>query len=184
MVIIQRYKSKFISELFQFLFVNGTDEPQAYEESLRDKFESLAKEYDSMINRICFGFSRSAEELKDYRQDVLLNIWQSLPRFRGESTVKTWIYRIAVNTCVSTMRKEVKTHESDLPDVIDESNERKMQIMELHDLISQLPQVDKAIILLWLEEFSYEEIAGIIGTGRNTVATRIKRAKDKLMQIR
>lgn len=148
-------------------------------------FQTIVEKYDNLIRRICFGFSTSTEEMKDFHQDVMLNIWQALPKFRGDSSLKTWIYRIALNTCVSTVRSERKKKSvNNLPDVLDENEERKKMIMELHDMISYLGPVDKSIILLWLEEFSYEEISLIIGLPRNTIATRIRRAKEKLKDLK
>ncbi|MCH5318190.1 MAG: sigma-70 family RNA polymerase sigma factor [Paramuribaculum sp.] len=149
-----------------------------------EEFLSIVKHYDGLISRICFGFARSRLEMEDYRQDVFLNIWQALPRFRGESSLKTWLYRIALNTCVSTIRKAPRPYDSTLPEIIDEDQQRRIQLMELHDMISLLPPTDKAILLLWLEETSYEDIAEITGLPRNTVATRLKRAKEKLMKLR
>lgn len=165
-----------------YMLVGENAEEGAVEER-KERFAEIVGENEGMIRRICFGYSRTKEEMEDLFQDVLLNIWQSLPKFRGESSVKTWIYRVSLNTCVSTIRKKPKTACSNLPDVIDESEERRRRLMELHDMISLLPTVDKAIVLLWLDETSYEDIALITGLTRNTVATRLRRAKEKLKNL-
>lgn len=151
-------------------------------ESLESQFNEIIRTYSDMITRICFGYSSSTEELEDLRQDTLINIWQGLDRFKGESSIKTWIYRITLNTCVSTIRKRKPDSLplTDIYQIIDEDEEKRTLIRELHETISKLPPVDKAIIMLWLDEFSYEEIAAMTGMPRNTIATRIKRAKEKM----
>ncbi|MDE6074003.1 MAG: sigma-70 family RNA polymerase sigma factor [Muribaculaceae bacterium] len=149
-------------------------------------FHEIVARYDDMIVKICFGYALTRAELDDLHQDALINIWQSLPRFRGDSSVKTWIYRVTLNTCVSTVRRRRESPESDrleLYNVIDDSDDRRRMVAEMHDCISLLTPVDKAIVLAWLDEFSYDEIAGMVGMPRNTVATRLRRAKEKLKNM-
>lgn len=149
-------------------------------------FHEIVARYDDMIVKICFGYALTKAELDDLHQDALINIWQSLPRFRGDSSVKTWIYRVTLNTCVSTVRRRRESPESDrleLYNVIDDSDDRRRMVAEMHDCISLLTPVDKAIVLAWLDEFSYDEIAGMVGMPRNTVATRLRRAKEKLKNM-
>ena len=149
-------------------------------------FHEIVARYDDMIVKICFGYALTRAELDDLHQDALINIWQSLPRFRGDSSVKTWIYRVTLNTCVSTVRRRRELPESDrleLYNVIDDSDDRRRMVAEMHDCISLLTPVDKAIVLAWLDEFSYDEIAGMVGMPRNTVATRLRRAKEKLKNM-
>lgn len=151
---------------------------------LETRFNEIVRRHDRLITRLCFGYARSSDELEDLRQDTLINIWQSLPKFRGEAAESTWIYRITLNTCVSVLRKRMpETTSLDsgiLYDVIDEDDERKEQLAALHESISHLGGVDKALILMWLDGFTYEQMAEMAGLTRNTVATRLKRAKDKL----
>lgn len=155
--------------------------------SLRYSFTQTVKIHDSMIRRICFGYAQTTEDLEDLYQDVLVNLWQSLPRFRGESSMKTWIYRIALNTCVSNLRSRTNTFKgipvTDIVDIEDETEQQRTQIIELHECISTLSSIDKAIMMLWLDEYSYEEIALMVGMKRNNVATRLHRAKEKLKNI-
>lgn len=139
-----------------------------------------------MIVKICFGYAGTKAELDDLHQDALINIWQSLVRFRGDSSVKTWVYRVTLNTCVSTVRRRRESPESDrleLYNVIDDSEERRRMVAEMHECIALLSPVDKAIVLAWLDEFSYDEIAEMVGMPRNTVATRLRRAKEKLKNM-
>lgn len=156
--------------------------------SMESRFNEVFRMYDNLIVKLCFGYARTMEELEDLHQDTLINIWEGLHRYEGKSSLKTWIYRVTLNTCVSTLRKrhkEISTAGSaELYDVIDDSIERKMMLRELHEIISCLSPVDKAIVLLWLDEFSYDEISEMMGMPRNSVGTRLKRAKEKLKNIK
>lgn len=148
------------------------------------RFRQLHAGYDDMISRICYGYARSNEEFEDLRQDAYVNIWQGLDGFRGDSGLKTWIYRVTLNTCVSSLRKRMRdgvtVDLAEIADTADEDPARMTMIVELHEAISSLSDIDKAIILMWLDEAGYEEIAQVLGMGRNTIASRIRRIKEKL----
>lgn len=156
--------------------------------ALEERFNEMVRVHDAMILRICFGYARTTDELDDLHQDALVNIWQGLPGFRSDSSEKTWIYRVTLNTCVATIRSRSKRPApaslSEVCELIDESAEERMQIAELHERINRLSPLDKAIVLLRLEDFSYEEIAAETGLPRNTVATRLRRAKEKIKNVR
>ena len=147
-------------------------------------FDSILAEYDNLISRICLGYARTKEDFEDLRQDVYANIWTGISSFRGEAKIKTWLYRVTLNTCVSTIRRRTKTVQKirfdEFADIIDEDSERNMLLAELYETISTLPHLDKAIVLMWLDEISYDDIAEVIGMNRNTIAVRLHRAKDKL----
>lgn len=165
--------------------MTGRDTARA---SLERRFADIMRDYDSMVMRICFGYSRTAAEFADLHQDALINIWQGLPGFKGDSSLKTWIYRVTLNTCVSTVRSErrrvTQTALDDFYNLVDEDADRRRLVSEMHDCISKLTPVDKAIMLLWLDDFSYDEIAATVGLGRNTVASRLRRAKEKLKNLK
>ena len=154
---------------------------------MRGAFTEAVRTHDAMIKRICLGYAQTAEDLDDIYQDVLVNIWQGLPRYRADASMKTWIYRIALNTCVSTLRsRSRKAKEYSLEYVVgiaDSGEDRSGEIRELHECIATLGPVDKAIVMLWLDEYSYDEIAEMTGLKRNSVATRLHRAKEKLKKI-
>lgn len=150
-------------------------------------FRHILTEYDNMISRLCLGYARSGEDFEDLRQDVYTNIWQGLDGFRGEADIKTWIYRVTLNTCVSSVRRRtksgVKISFDDFTDIMDDGAEKAELLAELHDAISELPSVDKAIILMWLDEMNYDDIAEVTGLKRNTLAVRLHRAKEKLKRV-
>lgn len=150
-------------------------------------FTEIIRIHDPMIKRICFGYARSTEELEDLHQDALVCIWQGLPKFRGDSALKTWVYRVTLNSCVSVVRTRKKEFNSDslerIVDVADDSEESHRRICELHECIGTLNPIDKAIVMLWLDEYSYDEIAELVGLKRNNVATRLHRAKEKIKKL-
>lgn len=150
----------------------------------QSRFDSALKEYSALIDRICFGYAKSTADLEDLRQDALLYLWESMPAFKGNCSMKTWVYRITLNSCVSSIRKSRNkislVQLNELYDTVDYDEEEKEVIKDLHEAIGMLNALDKAIILLWLEGEEYEEISKITGVSKSNVAVRIHRAKEKL----
>ena len=111
--------------------------------------------------------------------------WQGYDRFRGDSNVRTWVYRVSLNTCISYKRKKrVRTMPLDLsPDILNDSTPIGRQNMLLHERITRLEPFDRAIILLWLEDMSYEEIAAIVGITVKALAVRLVRIRQKLISL-
>lgn len=152
------------------------------------EFESAIDEFGGIISKICYYFSTSSDEFKDLRQEVLLNIWKGWDRFRKESKVSTWIYRVSFNTSVSFQRKEIRNKNTiSIDQVVDLATEQEADLLNryntMHSLIQKLSYEDRAIILMWLDEKNYEEIAETIGINRNTLAVRLKRIKEKLVKM-
>ncbi|MBP1614187.1 MAG: putative polymerase sigma factor [Bacteroidetes bacterium] len=154
------------------------------------EFVSVIKEYERVIYKVCYLYTTKNATLNDLYQEVTLNLWKAYPKFRHECKISTWIYRIALNTCISFIRKE-----KNVPEIIaltqyeaewmtEEQDELQIMLKELYQLISQLGQLDKSIILLYLEEKSYEEIAEITGLTVTNVATKLSRIKDKLKKMK
>ena len=150
---------------------------------LEREFKELIAIENATISRICFSYSGSIAEFEDLRQDALINIWRGMRGFRGESSSRTWIYRVTINSCLSTIRRQSRhRHESldGLYGLIDGDDSNKEEIEQLHRVINTLDQEDKAIIMMWLDELSYDEIGSAMGLNRNTIATRIRRIKEKI----
>ena len=155
---------------------------------LRNKeFEELIENYGGIITKICYYFSSTAEEFKDLRQESLANIWNGLSKFRGDSGLSTWVYRVCLNSCVTYTRKNKRVAEKisieKIADIPDKNGFDIAEYNEMHRLIGKLDSENKAIILLWLDEMSYEEISTITGLPKNTVAVRLKRIKEKLVKM-
>ncbi len=148
----------------------------------------LIGRYNALITKVCFYFASNSSDFDDLRQDVLLNLWRGLESFRGESSEMTWVYRVCFNTCVSSVRRNSRhTMPSldDVPesDVVAEPERNDEEIRLLHRAISQLSPTDRSIVLMQLDGNSYDEIAEVMGMNRNTVATRLKRSRDRLARI-
>ncbi len=162
--------------------------PAELDASERERqFLELTQRYGSVITRICFSYAGNAADMEDLRQDVLINIWNGLRYFKGDSSPLTWIYRVTLNTCVSMIRKvsrDVKTFSfsdimTDRPD--DEADSGYFERLErLHEMMAMLTPVDKAILTMRLDERSYDEIAEVTGLSVSNVATRLNRIKTKL----
>ncbi len=151
--------------------------------TLEREFKEIITRENATISKICFSYSGSLAEFDDLRQDALINIWRGMQNFRGEASQKTWIYRVTVNSCLSTIRKQIRhRHESleGLYGIIDCDDSDKESIEQMHRIISTLGTQEKAIIMMWLDEMSYDDIAAAMGLNRNTIATRIRRIKEKI----
>ena len=151
-------------------------------------FEQILNEYSGMVDRICYMYSNNSEDQhKDLYQECMLNIWQGLRNFRGDAKLSTWLYRACINTCVTSFRRHSK-HSSTLPldqasTLTADESSRPDDIKELYRLIGMLGDIDKAIIMMWLDENSYDEISEVTGMTRNTVASRIRRIKERLVKF-
>ena len=150
-------------------------------------FEEIVSQYSMLITKVCYYFTRSMAEFQDVRQDVLINIWTGIDRIKSNDKRSTWVYRVCFNTCISYWRKN-KNRRKEVPisqmlDIPESDTFDMGKYIEMHELINRLKPDDKAIILMWLDENSYDEIAEVVGVNRNTIATRIKRIKEKLVKL-
>lgn len=151
-------------------------------------FVKIVQEHERIIYKVCSFYVSDAFPLADLYQEVVCNLWRGFPKFRNESSPGTWIYRIALNTCISGIRKEKKRPKSDYPienlsDWFIEQDSLNENIREMYRLVNRLKTLEKVVVLLYLEEKSYQEIADITGLTLSNVATKLKRAKEKLRQM-
>ena len=155
---------------------------------LEREFEDLVRANRSTIYTVCYMFSKNQDEVADLFQEVLINLWKSISSFEGRSNVRSWIYRISLNVCISLNRK--KRRHKTIPLTMDinpyeetETNQNSLQMDMLRQRIAKLGQFDRAIVLLWLENISYEEIAAIMGITVKNVSVRLYRIKEKLKNM-
>ena len=153
-------------------------------QELEKAFIVLVEEHKRIIYKVCYVYAVDRENLNDLYQEVVINLWKAYPRFRGECAASTWVYRIGLNTCISFFRKS-KSRPEVVPITVDleafaDEEDKTASLRELYRMINSLGQLERALILLWLEERSYQEIADIIGISKNNVAVRLNRIREKL----
>ena len=147
-------------------------------------FEEIYELYWQRIFRLCMGYVNDTDLAQDLAQETFIIVWQQLPKFRNESSVGTWIFRIASNNCLRQIEKEKKFTKTDLPINLEEKKQESMepQIQMLYQFISELPETDRIIISLELEEVKQAEIAHIVGLSESNIRVKIHRIKEKLTQ--
>lgn len=158
------------------------------EPSERDEqsFARLVREHKSTIYTVCYMFSKDTDEVNDLFQEILVNLWKGFSRFEGKSDIKTWLYRVALNTCISIDRKKKrKTVPLNMDVNLYEDNDADTrQVKMLYDRIGRLGPFDRAIVLLWLENIPYDEIGEIVGISSKNVSVRLVRIKESLKKDR
>ena len=151
------------------------------------EFEQVVRKHKSTIYTVCYMFSKDTDEVNDLFQDTLVNLWKGFDGFRGEAKVETWIWRVALNTCISEDRKKKRRGEKvslDMAsDLFTNDDHETRQIQQLYSRINRLDLMERAIVLLWLDNLSYEEIAAIIGISVKNVSVKLLRIKQKLIQM-
>ncbi len=153
--------------------------------NLKKDFERMVMEHKSTIYSVCYMFVETRAEADDLFQEVLINLWNGFEKFRGEADFRSWVYRVSMNTCISYKRKKrIKTVPLEIsPDVLGGDSVESRQTAQLHQRITLLEPVDRAIVLLWLENLSYDEIAAIVGISVRAVGVRLVRIKEKLKSL-
>lgn len=151
------------------------------------EFSRIVKEHKSEIYTVCYMFSKDSDEVADLYQDILIKLWSGFEGFRGESSVKTWIWRVALNSCISDDRSKKRRGEKvslsvDI-DPFEDTDEKALQVKQLYSRINQLGLVDRSIVLLWLEALSYEEIGAIVGISAKNVSVKLVRIREQLMKM-
>ena len=154
--------------------------------ALEQEFAQTIATHKSTIYTVCYMFSKDADEVSDLFQEVLVNLWKGFESFEHRSDIKTWIYRVALNTCISLDRKKRRSSALRLTmdiNLFEDRDEDTRQVGMLHRRISKLQPFDRAIVLLWLENLSYEEIGQIVGITTKNVSVRLFRIREQLKQM-
>ena len=155
-------------------------------EDKEKEFAQIVREHKRRIYTVCYMFSKDADEVADLFQEILINMWKGFPAFRGESTVSTWIWRVSLNTCINTSKTRRRLDTIPLNVNInpyEDVDEDALQIRQLYERINRLGLVDRSIILMWLENLSYEEIGAILGISVKNVSVKLVRIREKLKQM-
>lgn len=163
-----------------------TDKQQStkVQKTRKKDFSELIEQHQGIIHKITLVYANHQADREDLFQEICLQLWRAYPKFRGESKFSTWMYRVALNTAISMVRKNQRrpvfeTLHGNEKLVEEESNEAE-QLKLLYRGIAQLNHIDKAIILLWLEDKSYEEIAEVLGTSKGNIGVKLVRIRKKL----
>lgn len=156
-------------------------------ETLEKDFANIVRKHKNTVYTVCYMFSQDSDEVEDLFQETLINLWKGFAQFRGDSSPATWIWKVSLNTCISFDRKKRRRGES-VPlsmsiNLFEDDDNDSRQIEMLRKRINQLGPFDRAIVLLWLENISYEEIGEIVGITAKNVSVRLVRIREQLKKM-
>jgi RNA polymerase sigma-70 factor (ECF subfamily) len=153
-------------------------------------FSEIYSNYKDRIYRICYGYIYEKEQVDDLFQEIMINIWNSLDRFKGDSKIGTWVYKVAVNTALLYNKKNkfygklnFSVPETTLDSDSEDSKEKEEKLRMLAQCISKLDKNDRIIISLILEELTYEQVSEITGISAGNVGVKVNRIKKKLFNM-
>ena len=154
------------------------------------EFIQIISDHQGIIFKVCRMYCDDKEDSEDLFQEIVIQLWGAYPRFRGDSKFSTWLYRIALNTAISDLRKQKKIIKSVEPDLlpteiqdIQYSNEKEERLQQLYKAINHLTEIERAIVMLYLEDKSYEEMEDILGINQNNLRVKMNRIKEKLRKL-
>ena len=155
---------------------------------LEQEFLNMIEAQKRVIYKVCYMYAKDPDDLNDLFQETVLNLWKSFPCYRGDSTLNTCVYRIAMNTCITFLRRSGTRPQTipmtaDVAGIMADEESQTGELQELYRLINQLGKLERALILLWLEERSYQEMADILGISKANVAVKLLRTKEKLRKM-
>lgn len=157
----------------------------------KDKeFIDLITTHQGIIHKVCSVYCSNESDREDLFQDILLQVWKSFPSFKGDSKVSTWLYRVALNTAISLYRQQsrkggrqaLSANELQLADKPHDT-EFEERLKFLYSAIDELNKVEKAIVMLYLEDYDYKQISEIVGITETNVGVKLHRIKDKLRKM-
>jgi RNA polymerase sigma-70 factor, ECF subfamily len=153
---------------------------------LKEEFLGIISNYQGILHKVNFIYFRNSTDREDNFQEILYQLWKSYPDLKNKESIGSWIYAVSINTSISRLKKKSQIeYREELPESIDtndieEETSRDANFRLLLEAISNLNEIDKSILLLYLEEKSYDEIAEILGISKSNVGVRISRAKELL----
>lgn len=153
-------------------------------------FLDLTNQHRAMLHKVCNLYCQTGQDRQDMFQEIIIQLWKAYPNFRGDSKFSTWLYRIALNTAISDLRKQQRRIKMVYPEEIpyhissDTTNtEKEEQLKQLYKAIEHLGEIEKAIVMLYMEDKSYEEMEEILGINQNNLRVKMNRIKDKLRKF-
>ena len=152
-------------------------------------FIQLVQEHRVMLYKVCRLYYSTEQDRQDLFQEIVVQLWKSWPKFRREAKFSTWLYRIALNTAISDLRRQKRRPRAvdpeEFPNLqdIQYTAEKEEQLQLLYAAIDQLTEVEKALVMLYLEDRPYEEMEEILGINQNNLRVKMNRIKDKLRKI-
>lgn len=157
---------------------------------LQEAFIRLMNEHRGILHKVCRLYCFTDIDRQDLFQEIIIQLWRSYPSFRGEAKFSTWLYRIALNTAISDLRKQQRritpTDPGQLPTELQDiqySREKEEQLQLLYEAIGRLTEVEKALTMLYLEDKSYQEMEEILGISQNNLRVKMNRIKEKLRKM-
>lgn len=159
-------------------------------ETAEQEFLLLVNQNQGIIRKVCHLYGRNDADKDDLYQEIVIQLWKSFTSFRGEAKFSTWMYRIALNTAISNLRKQSRKVALSFPEFIpteqadtDEEKIKEEKLKEMYTAISRLTEVEKAIVMLYLEDKSYDEMEEILGISSGTLRVKMNRIKEKLRTL-
>lgn len=154
----------------------------------KDSFIQLMNENSALIHKVCHLYGETPMDKQDLFQEIIIQLWKAFPKFRSEAKFSTWLYRVALNTAISGYRKNKRSIDTvdALPvDVMDNPYdfEKEEKLAQLYWSISKLSETERAIVMLYLDDNSYEEMESILGIRQNNLRVKMNRIKEKLRTI-
>lgn len=156
----------------------------------QQEFVQLINTHQALLHKISNLYAHSGEDKKDLFQEMVVQLWKAWPQFRGEAKISTWMYRIALNTAISSLRKQERSPKLSYPENAPEgliaeafNPQQEEQLKQLYAAIGKLPEIERALVMLYLEDKSYDEMEEILGINQNNLRVKMNRIKDKLRKL-
>jgi RNA polymerase sigma-70 factor (ECF subfamily) len=155
---------------------------------IEKEFAKQIKDHEALIHKVCRIYAYTRADRQDLFQEIVINLWKAYPKFKGLSKFSTWMYRVAINTSITILRRQkdfITTLEPDHPslDIAEENGAEEEQWILLNLAITKLNEIEKSIVMLYMEDCSYEEMEDILGIAQGNLRVKMSRIKDKLRQL-
>jgi RNA polymerase sigma-70 factor, ECF subfamily len=160
-----------------------------HKEEREKEFEKHVSDHELLVHKVCRMYAYTAADREDLFQEIVIQLWNAFPRFKGDAKVSTWIYRVAINTAITGLRRKKDFIYSYEPSTLpvhhadEDSGPQEERLQLLYAAIEQLSQVEKAIVMLYMEDKGYEEMEEILGISQGTLRVKMNRIKDKLRSL-